>query len=1114
MTRKVAILAAAIAALTLGAGPASALSAPVLDLSSTRFFQTATGKNAPHIPTSDPVPAGTYAHYDIAVSNTGDEETSQAITVDFEVPPGVEIVEATDESAKLLEEIGFPPFWECSIAGDAQSAACTGLDPNGLLGGPFPIGPGEEACVGLLGITCHLIFSLKVDAGASPGTVHPGITACGGSVTTCPIVAASPPDDPFDVIPFGFAIASFDGTVLKQNGDPATQAGTHPYTVSTDISLRTAVGANRQQVPIGTLKDATVNLPAGFVGNPRALPQCSADQLANLEGNCPAESQVGTVVVEYLPTGGTLAAGVYNMEVPFGRPALLGFNTLGTITQVYAGLRMGTDYGVTVTSKNSPEILPIKAVHFHLWGVPADPSHDAERLCPGDKDPGCPSDDSDEPKAFFSLPTSCGGPGPNGSVETFLDITSWLGEEDGASFFSHDNGEPPEPIGTDGCNAVPFAPTLKARPTTIVADAPSGLDIDLHIPQSDEPDGTATAHLRDTTVTLPKGLVINPSGANGLDGCAPDELGLVTPPETIPIQTTPEPAACPDASRLGSVEVDTPLLEKPLVGSVYLADPYDNPFKSLLAIYIAVDDQKTGIVLKLAGEVHVDPDTGQLTSTFEENPQQPFEHFRLKFFGGAGAALRTPAVCGNYTTTSSLTPWTAPDSGPPATPEDNWSITQGASGGPCAGSESELSFAPDLDAGTVSPIAGSYSTLVDDTRLQAGSEEIATEILTLPPGLTAKLAGVPYCPDSAMAAAASKSGQEEKSNPSCPAASEIGTVDIAVGTGPAPYWTQGKLYLIGPYKGYPVGAVVITPAVAGPFDLGTVVDKVALRINPVTAQVTAENEPIPRILQGIPVTLRQFLVRLNRPNFSLNGTSCDPLAFSGSHVSIPGRVAPFTERFQLAECTGLPFKPKLSISLLGRTRRTSNPRLVATVNAAPGEANIAKARVTLPSIAFLDNDHIGTVCTRVQFVADQCPEESIYGSATAITPLLDYPLSGPVYLRSSDHELPDLVVALRGPGSQPIEIELAGITDSVKGALRNTFEAVPDAPVSSFRLELLGGKKGLVELSRNLCAKPYRAKVELEGQNAKLYETKPRVKSKCGKKRRRHHKRAQRHAVR
>jgi hypothetical protein len=1107
-TRKIATLAAAALAALALAGPAQALGAPELEVSSS------------HKP--EKVPAGTFAKYTLKVSNKGSEETTEdPIDVHFAVPAGLTISSVDSE----VVFFGFKA-WTCSIAGNAQSVDCSG--PN--IGGFFPLqtGPGQEACLGIFGVTCHIIVLVKVDSTTSPGTVTPSFEACGGGAAAC--FSGS---DPFEVgPPPKFEVTSFDGQVLEEGGDPATEAGSHPFTAATQFSVSTAVGASGAEIPVEQLKDATVKLPPGLAGNPQAIPPCAQVQLGEEEGRgCPDASQIGFVTIR-TTSGDSLGEftwPVYNMErpggsaaVPIGTPALLAFNALGARIEIYVKLRTGEDYGVTVINKNAPQTLQIGEVDFTFWGVPADPSHDADRGYLGmpcaDKEspPSCSNPSSAPLRPFLSLPTSCVGPGPNNSLETSLELSSWSDSLVDASFLSHDNTLPtPNPIGADGCNAVDFSPTLQARPTTNVADSPSGLDVDLKVPQHENCDPgppvsceAAEAHLKDTTVTLPAGMVVNPSGANGLGACSEAQFGF-TSKEGDVIHTTPDPATCPDAAKLGTVEVDSPVVDHPIKGNVYIAAPHANPFNSLLALYITVDDPATGVVVKLAGEVHADPNTGRLTTTVLENPQLPFEDFKLHFFGGAQGALRTPAVCGTYSTTSSLTPWSAPDSGPPATPSDLWAITQAPGGGACPTSSAARPNTPGLDAGSVSPIAASYTPTVVTLRRDDGSQEFSTVNLTLPPGMTGKLAGILACPDAALVAAAGKSGREEEAGPSCPAASRIGTVNVAAGAGPAPYNAQGIAYLTGPYKGAPLSLAIVTPATAGPFDLGTVVVRTALHLDPTTGQITADSDPIPSILQGIPLDVRSAQIKLDKPGFTRNGTSCDPSAFSGSLLSTLGQSAPLTERFQLGECTGLAFKPKLGIRLNGGTKRGSHPALVGTVRMPEGGANIAKAVVALPHSEFLDQAHIGTVCTRVQFQANECPAASVYGHAVGTSPLVDYPLEGPAILRSSSHKLPDLVIALHGPASQPVEVDVVGRIDSVKGGIRTSFEGIPDLPVSSFVLSMEGGKKGLLQNSTNICKGVHKATAEFDAQNGKVADLTPPMQAKCPKAAK-HHKRHRR----
>jgi hypothetical protein len=1113
-SKRIATLAASFAALAL-AGPASAFGAPepVLQVSST------------HLPVSKPVPAGSYAKYTLAVSNAGTAATSGSVNLDFAVPTGLEVTSVSVEDPVGLET------WSCSVASDSLSASCEGPAVFGFF--PLPMAPGKEACQDFteeeLGefVPCHIFVTLRAEPDATPGAAHPTIEACGGGAAAC-----ASADDPIEIISPSFAITSLDGAALQENGDPATQAGSHPYSARTEFFVPTVVAPDGQEFPIEDIQDVSVKLPPGLLGNPQALDTCTEAQLFGENGffQCPSQSQIGTVTIWFTKQGGLggeQSVPLYNMQAAHGTPALLGFNFGNTLVQVYVKLRSGDDYGVTVISKNAPQAIPFEGATFGVWGIPADPSHDPERSCPGSSGSlpilGC---QGGALKPFFTLPTSCVGEGevPGAALRTFIDVNSWQGSEATSSFLSHDNAEPnPNPIGIDGCNSVDFSPALQARPTTNVADSPSGLDVDLKVPQHEECDAgppvaceNAEANLKDTTVTLPEGMSINPSGANGLGACSEAQFGF-TSKEGDVIHTTPDAATCPDNAKLGTVQVDSPTVDHPLNGNVYIAAPHANPFNSLLAIYITLDDPQTGIVVKLAGEVHADPNTGQLTTTVLHNPQLPFEDFKLHFFGGAGGALRTPATCGTYSTTSVLTPWSAPDSGPPAEPTDPWAITQAPGGGACPTSAAAQPHNPSLDAGTISPIAGSYSPMVETDRREDGSQEFSVLTASPPPGMIGRLVGTTYCPEAAFLAAAKKSGREEEASPSCPASSRLGVIDVQAGAGPAPYNAQGILYLTGPYKGAPLSITIITPATAGPFDLGTVVVRTPIDIDPTTGQINAVSDPIPRLLQGIPLDVRSVGVHLDRPNFIRNPTNCNPLTFGGAVTSVLGQTAPLSNRFQVGECTSLSFKPKLGIRLIGGTKRGSHPALKGTVTMPEGGANIAKAVVALPHSEFLDQGHIGTVCTRVQFAegdgnGSACPAASVYGHAVATSPLVDYPLEGNAYLRSSSNKLPDLVVALHGPPSQPVAVNVVGRIDSVKGGIRTSFEGIPDLPVSSFVLSMEGGRKGLLQNSTNICKGVHKATAEFDGQNGKAADLTPVLKNgKCGKAKKRNH-RAQRAA--
>jgi hypothetical protein len=518
----------------------------------------------------------------------------------------------------------------------------------------------------------------------------------------------------------------------------------------------------------------------------------------------------------------------------------------------------------------------------------------------------------------------------------------------------------------------------------------------------------------------------------------------------------------------------------------------------LIAIYIAAADPVSGVVLKLAGHVEADPVTGQLTTRFTDNPQLPFEDLDVNFFGGPRAALRSPATCGAYATTSTMTPWSAPQSGPAATGSDSFTVTSAPGGGGCAPTEAAQPHQPSFSAGTVAPVAGEPSPFVLRLQREDGSQTLRGLNVSLPRGLLAKLAGVPYCADSAIAEASSKSGTAEQAGPSCPAASQVGTVSVGAGAGTSPFFVAGKAYLAGPYKGAPLSLAIVTPALAGPFDLGTVVVRAALQVDPETAQVRVISDPIPTILQGIPLDVRSIAVNVDRPDFTLNPTNCEPTAVNGEAVSLAGQVAPLSNRFQVGGCRGLDFSPDLSIKLTGKTKRTGHPALQAVLQAKAGEANIGTAVVTLPPGEQIDNAHVQQPCTRVQFDAKQCPARTILGRARATSPLLDAPLEGPVYFRANggSHPLPDIVADLEGQ----IDIVLVGHIDAVHARVRTTFDAVPDAPVSRFTLNLFGGKKGLLINNRDICARPYRAQVKMTGQNGKRHDFQPIVRASCGKK--------------
>ncbi len=883
-----------------------------------------------------------------------------------------------------------------------------------------------------------------------------------------------------------FGIKEVRAGTFNAGGSVDLQAGSHPFEYRLGFTMNQ--GSNEE--PEGTLRSLVVDLPAGMVGNPLAVPRCSGADFEGQTPHCPIDTQIGTAELDITGFEGPVGSAVFNLTPPQGVAASIGFSIVNENSFQNAALRP-SDYGVSVSDITIPSE-PIQAVRETIWGVPADPAHDGERgkcLEAGGK---CPSDVP--PRPFLTLPTSCGAP-----LATTLSVGSVEnpGAPDTKTVLSEDEGA--VPTGLDGCNALEFEPKITSQPTTNLADSPSGLDFKIHQPQNEEPENLSTAHLKDVKVTLPAGMTLNPSAANGLGACSEDQIGYQ--PSEGQIHFSADPQSCPDAAKLGTLEVNSPLVDHKLPGAIYLAKPYQNPFGNLTAIYLSIEDEQTGVIAKLAGKVTPDPQTGQLTATFTENPQLPIEDIETHFFNGARAALKTPLACGEYTTTTDLVPWSTPE-GATVSPSDAFQTSVAAGGsGTCPKSEAQAPNTPSFTAGTIAPQAGAYSPFVLKLARPDGSQQLSGIDATLPKGLTGRLAGLPYCSEAQLAAAKSREapnlGAVEQASPSCPLASEVGSVTVGAGAGIAPLYVTGHAYLAGPYKGAPLSLAIITPAVAGPFDLGAVLVRSALYVDPESAQIHAVSDPFPQIIDGVPLDLRSIALNMNRPAFTLNPTSCDPMAITGSASTLAAQSAALSSPFQVGGCSSLKFKPKLTISLKGGTKRNKNPalRAVLTYPSKGAYANIASAQVNLPHSEFLDQAHIGTICTRVQFAAEACPKASIYGFAKATTPLLDEPLQGPVYLRSSSHKLPDLVADLNGQ----IEIVLAGKVDTgPNDGIRNTFQAVPDAPVSKFVLEMKGGKKGLLVNSEDICKKPQRALVHYSAHNAKVLDVKPLIANDCG----------------
>ena len=859
----------------------------------------------------------------------------------------------------------------------------------------------------------------------------------------------------------------------------------------------------------GNVKTTKVELPPGFVGSNTAVPTCTASELEapSAQGTsygvaCPPESQIGTISftlnLEGIPSPVTVP--LYSMEVTNpGIAAMFGFNFSGIVVQNLPITVRPGDLGLTVTSEDIQGLGEISEVSATVWGVPAAPIHDESRgrICDNGVCRGGNESVSIPLKPFLSNPTSC-APEP---LSATLRTNDWQHE---AAFLE----EMTEIASMTECERVPFDPSIEVQPTTRSAESSSGLDVSLGVPQSwENPISLSSANLKDARVTLPEGYTVNPSAGSGLVGCTAEELARETF-SSLPGE------GCPPESKLGTVEIETPVLAEKITGAIYLATPFENPADSLLALYIVAKVPDRGIIVKLAGKVEPNPVTGQLVTTFDNNPQVPFSKFTLKLRQGETSPLVSPPACGTYTVLSSLTPWSAPGEPRLVSSEPPLQIERGVHGGPCP-SGGTPPFKPVVIAGASDNAAGGYSPFYLRIDREDGEQELTRFSTVFPPGLTGNLTGIPFCSDAQIDAARHATGQQELNEPSCPAASEIGHTLVGAGIGNVLAWTPGKVYLAGPYHGSALSIVSVTSATVGPFDLGTVVIRFALRVNPTTAQVEIDStgsDPIPHIIQGIVVHVRDIHVYVDRHNFILNPTSCNPMSIAdtvtgaGADFTNPADQVPVSiaTPFQAADCSTLQFKPVFKVSTSGKTSRSNGASLTAklTIPGALGtQANIRQVKVDLPKQLPSRLTTLQKACTAAQFNANPagCPAASVVGHATAITPLIPVPLVGPAYFVSHGGEaFPSLIVVLQGYG---VTIDLVGTTFISKaGITSSTFKTVPDQPVTSFELTLPEEKFSALAANGNLCKSKLAMPTAFTAQNgAVIHQSTPVTVTGCPK---------------
>ena len=916
---------------------------------------------------------------------------------------------------------------------------------------------------------------------------------------------------------FGAAAAHADtGDVIeKQNTPPTAKDGFQAGTCTTDTPLcspatpghffkeagghapiaftqyivkHNTILENALEEPVSIPKDIRVDLPVGLTVNPLATPQCPMATFKANQAECPPGSivgheevtvslQVGGVIPkpsppfppgEFFPKNAVIPptegpplftkVPVYNLEPEFGEPARFGFKIGSAQSEVYleGDVAWSSDYHQGFTIKLPPPNPLAHTLRSRLVNE-------------GRKGNG----------SYISNPTTCVNPA-TGVYSTFLRADSVeLPDPDFPVGQTPWEAALPPGVEQEGCAQVPFEPKLAVAPGTNEVDSPAGAEVTVSLPFNPNPNGREQSHVRDASVTLPEGMGLNPSGSNGLQACSPAQFG----------KGTENPVTCPAGSVIGTVEVETPPLPAgSLKGDVYLAEQqgFDPESGQMYRIFINPKSDRYDVDVRLIGNIKANAKTGQLTTALLENPQVPFESVKLKL-SGSKAVLTSPPTCSEATSETTQEPWARP--GTSVTAKGTFTLSNLPGGGSCPRSLGERPFAPSYTAKSDSSKSKNYSPFRVTIGRSDGQQEVKLVNVTLPKGLTGKLAGIPYCSEQALTTAANTSGKNEQANPSCSNESLIGGTSTTSGTGGHPVTLGGKAYLAGPYKGAPLSMAIITPAVSGPFDLGTVVVRVALNVNPRTAQVNAVSDAIPDVFGGVKLDIRSIDVNVDRQKFMKNPTNCAAQATTGfingggSSPDSSGGWSQYavTAPYQALECRRLKFKPKLYTRIKGPTTRAKNPQIRAIVEARENDANIARTALTLPHSLFLDQSHIGTVCTRPQLASMTCPKASVYGHAKARSPLLSNMLKGPVYLVSSNHKLPDLVADLRGQ----VRIQLYGVISSKRGGLKTVFNNVPDVPVKKFILTMRGGKKSLIVNSTNLCKEPQRAVLNIKGQNAK-----------------------------
>jgi hypothetical protein len=1022
----------------------------------------------------------------LTAENIGDANVEGSKTkVSFKdvVPKGLEAVAVTGTKPYKEGAFNKRELLPCSLSEEAgtQIATCT-LSQQ--------LAPYDQL---------EMRVSVNVKEGASSGEQNEVSVSGGGAAPASLKRAVTISSAP---VPFG--VEDYEMDLEEEGGAPTTQAGAHPFQLSTTIALNqladiNQIGAEKPEViPPALAKDLAFKLPPGLIGNPTPIAQCTTAQFFETvngqENRCPPDSAVGVAVATVHEPGtvgtGTLTEPIFNLEPRVGEPARFGFYVVIANSPVFidTAVRAGSDYGVTASVSNITQTAAFLSSEVTFWGTPGDSRHDGQRgwgclyaAREATSVQPCTPAGEQHPKPFLSMPTSC-GPRLSSSVRG----DSW---SEPGSFFQVTGSFMPE-VPLNGCNRLQFSPEIKVAPDAQEASRPTGLTIDVHVPQevNENSSGLASSNVKSITVALPEGVTVNPSAADGLLACSEAQTGFLggATGEQGELLFTPDlpEAFCPDAAKIGTVKIVSPLLPpgQYVQGALYLATPAPNqeagknPFNTLLSAYIIAQDPLSGTLVKLPGSIALDPDSGRLTSTFDNNPQLAFEDAEIHLFGGERAPLGTPASCGLKTTEATFTPWSG---GAPVKTSSSFMITSGPHNTPCPPTPGP--FTPTLTGGSTNINAGSFTPLTTTINRSDGDQPIQAVKLSFPPGLSGILRGLTLCPEAQANAG------------SCPASSEIGHTIVSVGLGSDPFSvTGGQVFFTESYKGAPFGLSIVNPAVAGPFDLGKVIVRAKVEIDPHTAALTVttdESGPykIPHILDGIPLQIQHVNVLIDRKGFTFNPTNCNPQSITGTISSSEGASAPVQTPFQATNCANLKFAPDFKVSTAGKTSKAAGASLKVKLtypSAPPGTyANVAKVKVSLPKQLPSRLTTLQKACTAAAFAKDpkSCPKESEVGKAKVITPLLPVPLEGPAYFVSHGGEaFPDLTIVLKGYG---VTVDLIGSTQIKNGITTSTFKTTPDVPFSSFELELPQGKYSALAANANLCTQKLTMPTEFQAQN-------------------------------